>query len=488
MNKKIKKNLFPALLILLGLIWILAVIKYFDSRKIDLIPMFLTAPAILCLISFFIDNLYFSNIYSLTLSLIDLIFLIFSLSLIQNSSNNNIIDIALITYFSPVTPILSAIFIAVYYNRYKLEAKASEATIEEQEKLYNVLQDEYPKSLDKNIILKSELKRMKKLSYTSILLGISFDKIENLYPTLVTELYNILEKGKIMLSVWDSQQNLFIIKEVAGYSRHYINKPSDNIDEWLRTIKMPVIINNVELDGRIVLKRYTNFSNALSIIASPILLENEVVAVLRAESEYPNYFEPDDLRILNYITDIASLVFESNYYYKEIERLAITDGITGLYVHKFFIEHLANEINRANKYKSPLTLIMFDIDNFKEINDNYGHQFGDKVLVLVSRVIKNEVRETDFPARYGGDEFAIILPHTDLQGAIKLGDRLFKKIKGIDLKLVSESESKKIKHNLTISMGIGLYKPGLSVEEFIELVDQKLYKAKLSGKDRIEAF
>jgi diguanylate cyclase (GGDEF)-like protein len=129
---------------------------------------------------------------------------------------------------------------------------------------------------------------------------------------------------------------------------------------------------------------------------------------------------------------------------------------------------------------------MLDIDNFKTVNDTYGHQFGDRVLETVSKIIKSSIRETDIPSRYGGDEFTIILPHTDIKGAKVVSERIFNKINSLDLSIISQS-LKTIKHKLTVSISAGEFeKRYTNREKFIEEIDKKLYEAKSKGKNRIE--
>ncbi|MBF8984204.1 diguanylate cyclase [Lutibacter sp. B2] len=160
-----------------------------------------------------------------------------------------------------------------------------------------------------------------------------------------------------------------------------------------------------------------------------------------------------------------------------LQEMVKIDGLTNLYNHKYVVERLADEIKRAQRYNKKLSIIMFDIDKFKLINDNYGHQFGDTVLREISDELKFIIRGIDIAGRYGGEEFIVILPETDLKNAVKLAERLRIRISNIKFK------EKNIK--VTISGGVA----ELEKENVFELIgksDALLYKAKEKGRNRIE--
>lgn len=165
--------------------------------------------------------------------------------------------------------------------------------------------------------------------------------------------------------------------------------------------------------------------------------------------------------------------------HEELVRLSSTDGLTGLYNHREFQKRLEVEIERAYRYSDNLSLLMIDIDNFKKFNDTYGHQTGDLVLQSISNAIIKEVRMSDFAARYGGEEIAIILPSSDSEEAFIFSDRLRNHIHQIPLKVMGD----RIEH-VTISIGIASFPQDASDRRgLIETADQALYFAKDSGKN-----
>lgn len=161
---------------------------------------------------------------------------------------------------------------------------------------------------------------------------------------------------------------------------------------------------------------------------------------------------------------------------KQLQHLAITDMVTGLRNHRFFQESLQTEVERSQRHSRPFCLIMVDIDYFKIFNDTHGHLEGDKALALVAEQLEKEVRSVDIVSRYGGEEFAIILPETELQPAIEVCERLRSAV---------ENSSHETGRQLTISLGISQYIDKESPEELLERADKALYESKNSGRNRV---
>ncbi len=168
--------------------------------------------------------------------------------------------------------------------------------------------------------------------------------------------------------------------------------------------------------------------------------------------------------------------------YETAIHFAITDRRTGLYNHGYFEHMLETEIKRSCRHKHPVSLIMMDIDDFKQYNDTLGHLAGDEILKELGKLIKKNIREVDLGARYGGEEFAIILPYTDLEGAKKGAQRIKKIMAAHSFRREISIPSKK----LTISMGIASYpSDSASAKELVRKADEALYTAKKQGKNRL---
>ncbi|AAL02859.1 PleD family two-component system response regulator [Rickettsia conorii] len=161
--------------------------------------------------------------------------------------------------------------------------------------------------------------------------------------------------------------------------------------------------------------------------------------------------------------------------------LAVKDGLTGLFNRRYFDIHLKQIIEKTNKESIKLYLLMCDIDNFKHVNDTYGHQAGDKVLTIVSRILKNTLRVTDLIARFGGEEFTILLTDIDISKAIATAERIRVKIEYMNFHIEDQIEPLKT----TISIGVTKYKKEESIESFIERADKAMYEAKTTGKNKV---
>jgi two-component system cell cycle response regulator len=169
--------------------------------------------------------------------------------------------------------------------------------------------------------------------------------------------------------------------------------------------------------------------------------------------------------------------------YEKVKDLSMRDSMTGLYNFRHFLETLRQEIDKAKRYKDPLSCIMLDIDNFKTVNDTHGHQVGDMVLKELARSVSISVRSSDIPARYGGDEFVIVLPKTDKVLALKLANRLMKLFSGKEIR-ISDNNGQNVK--VTLSIGIAAFPDDTTdMDELMKMADEALYRAKAGGKNRI---
>jgi two-component system cell cycle response regulator len=160
--------------------------------------------------------------------------------------------------------------------------------------------------------------------------------------------------------------------------------------------------------------------------------------------------------------------------------MSIRDGLTKLYNHRHFYNRLEEEFSRANRYNSPLSLVFFDIDDFKRVNDIYGHTKGDKVLKQIGQLLKSVARESDIAARYGGEEFALLLPNTTAAGALDVTNRLSAIIREHPFESMNGEQ-------ITISSGTATL-VGKNIESYellVRLADDAMYKAKKHGKDCI---
>jgi diguanylate cyclase (GGDEF)-like protein len=188
-------------------------------------------------------------------------------------------------------------------------------------------------------------------------------------------------------------------------------------------------------------------------------------------------FSKDQLRVLGLLSDQAALAIVNTRLHAIVKRQAVTDQLTGLPNRRAFDERLDEEIRRSSRYNHTFALVMIDVDNFKSVNDNYGHLIGDRVLQTVAHKLENSTRDTDFVARYGGDEFTLILPETTHEQAKLLGEKIAKIIARQTFNFQVNEEI--VQLPLSLSMGVAGYPfHALKVDALIEVADHELYKDK----------
>jgi len=193
-------------------------------------------------------------------------------------------------------------------------------------------------------------------------------------------------------------------------------------------------------------------------------------------------FEREDVILIELFSQLVGASIGNIKLFEKIQYQATTDGLTGLANHKTFYELLEKELCRSRRYGGQISLIMVDIDNLKDINDTYGHQAGDKVIVEISRKTKECIRKIDTAARYGGDEFAVILPNTSLNDTLSIANRM------VDEVACSQILWQKKNIKLSISVGIGQYDAGSTPGDITILSDKALYSAKRAGKNTVRIF
>ncbi|MGM0381481.1 MAG: sensor domain-containing diguanylate cyclase [bacterium] len=162
---------------------------------------------------------------------------------------------------------------------------------------------------------------------------------------------------------------------------------------------------------------------------------------------------------------------------KKMKQLAERDSLTGLFSHRHWLNLFEQEIEEASRYDKPLSLLMIDLDHFKQLNDNYGHVFGDRVLEKIGEIIATHARDSDICGRYGGEEFAVLLPETELKPAEEMANRLREKVRNTPFEASGEHPE------VTCSIGVAEYQPPESAEEFFTRADKALYQAKEGGRD-----
>jgi diguanylate cyclase (GGDEF)-like protein len=176
--------------------------------------------------------------------------------------------------------------------------------------------------------------------------------------------------------------------------------------------------------------------------------------------------------------ELAEAHVKISFQNMELKVMSVTDGLTGLFNRRKIDESIANEVERRSRYGQPLSVVMIDIDHFKRVNDAHGHLKGDLVLLAIADVLRQGVRKIDIIGRWGGEEFLVICPNTDLDGAVAMAENMRQLVQAREVEGIGRATS---------SFGVAQLGPDEAAESLVQRVDAALYRAKLGGRNRVEA-
>jgi diguanylate cyclase (GGDEF)-like protein/PAS domain S-box-containing protein len=246
--------------------------------------------------------------------------------------------------------------------------------------------------------------------------------------------------------------------------------------------RKPMLIHDATMEGLYgLLEGEAEDLPVRSIIIAPLILDDQALGALILSASSRSAFTQDDLRLLESFAATISAAINNSLLHSRMQRLAITDSVTNLYNRRGFYELARREIERARRFGHSLSVIMMDLDQLKSVNDTYGHAVGDQVLRTLADRLSQHVREFDILCRYGGDEFALLLPETDLFMAASVAERL--RVSIADEPMKTEGGLVPV----TISLGVTKATPNTTnLEELLKSADRALYAAKQGGRNRLE--
>lgn len=328
-----------------------------------------------------------------------------------------------------------------------------------------------------------------------------FDFFEGLGSILTSD----MELGKMVIQIMKkvrdiigaSTWSVFLLDEETGElvlektSIRYFKekqskiriKPGEGVPGWVLREGIPVIVPDVTKDRRFVCD-LTGSDSSHSLVCVPLKSKGKVIGVMEfGNNDDSEPFTKNDIDLLMKISYYISLAIERVALYQKMAELAVTDDLTKLFNSRYLNRTIEVEIQRSERSKTSVSLIFMDLDNFKQVNDNFGHLMGSKVLVEVGQILMKSLRSIDIIARYGGDEFVIVLPQTIPEAAMKVAERVRKLIeKNIFLK----KDGYNIR--LTASFGVASYpRNAKTKEELIKLADEAMYKVKSYTKNGVYA-
>lgn len=307
--------------------------------------------------------------------------------------------------------------------------------------------------------------------------------INVIFEQTLLAIRKILQADIAVLFLCDHQTKAITQQIYNGAQEFEVDKPA---------LERIIHRGNAVLINRIS-TQHTEFNNYIklyeqgfkSIMVAPITMKEKVIGLLGIFTKSDVDFSAVDLRILSTFCTHVSIIMENGRLLEETQQLAITDGLTQLFNHRYFQQRLKEEFSRAERYEHPLSLVIFDIDYFKNYNDSHGHPMGDVILKEISSLLKSNIRPTDFAARYGGEEFVILVVETDKKGAELFAEKFRKTVETTHFEHQEQQPNK----NLTISLGVANFPADAhSPQELINMADKALYKAKESGRNQVKVY
>jgi diguanylate cyclase (GGDEF)-like protein len=299
----------------------------------------------------------------------------------------------------------------------------------------------------------------------------------------------LAEQGSLMLI--DQETNALLVEAsrgAMGGEKGKIRIPKgEGIAGKVADLGEPMLVENIEQDPRIGKKSRSRYKTS-SFVSVPLKTEQRIMGVLNlTDKTTGEAFNEEDLQLAQAFATHAVAVLERvalSEQMDKLKKLSITDDLTGLLNRRYLLDRMEEEISRSQRYNRQMSVLMLDLDHFKQFNDNFGHPTGDRILEGVAVTIMNSIRTIDIAARYGGDEFVVVLPETDTGMALLIAERLRSSIAETPPVAVRDSASPL---RLTVSIGIACCpQHSATVEGLLKCVDEALYRAKDKGKNRTE--
>lgn len=278
------------------------------------------------------------------------------------------------------------------------------------------------------------------------------------------------ESGIIILK--NPQSNLWEVKADWGINEEMEYAILDKVGGLLHTV--PKDQEVIELSDKV---KKPGLVGGDSSLCAPLKRRGENIgAIVVSNKDSGKVFSGASKRLLATFANQSAVAIDNILLYKKSQHMSVTDGLTGVYNHRYFQNQIELELSRAQRYDLNFSIILIDLDKFKKINDTYGHISGDRILKRISKQISNTLRKTDTVARYGGDEFVVLLPETGKENAVSVANR----IRG---NIDKANEREEIKIN--VSIGMASYPDnGVYSKDLVQKADSALYKAKEESRNR----
>ncbi len=311
--------------------------------------------------------------------------------------------------------------------------------------------------------------------------------LDHLLKIIVEKSGELVRASRISIMLYSLEEEGFVLKFHKGLSHSITNLKSNKnskITDYISKKKEAVLVKDITTEKPFDDLRNGGIYDTNSFMSFPLIIRFHIIGVLHISNKLNGtVFDEEDFELLDTFISQSNVALENAMLYEEMEQLAITDGLTHIYNHRYFQEELNREVKRSNRYKLNISLLMIDIDYFKQYNDKFGHPKGDQVLKRVAALIKKSVRNVDIAARYGGEEFAVILPETDKEDAIEAAERIRRRVELEKFPGLGKNEE----INLSVSIGVASFFKEVEKTKMkiIEESDRALYRAKNEGRNKV---
>jgi diguanylate cyclase (GGDEF)-like protein/PAS domain S-box-containing protein len=301
---------------------------------------------------------------------------------------------------------------------------------------------------------------------------------------ILVSLKTVLNYDSATLFLRDQDKFKVVAARGFQHTSRLINRTFPATDLLLREIQMvktPIILDDARNDPRF--EKWEGSDMVRGWMGIPLIRHDEFIGLMTIDNYNPSAYTQEDASLALSFANSAAIVIENARLFEQTQQMALTDTLLGIFNRRYFYELAQKEFSRSKRYQSPMSIIMIDIDHFKNVNDHYGHLAGDQVLMQFVQRIQEELRTSDILARFGGEEFIILLPETNLGDATQVAERLREVTAQYPFLLVTAQAF------ITISLGVSCFRfTTLSLDHLIDESDKALYEAKQFGRNRVRAW
>lgn len=303
---------------------------------------------------------------------------------------------------------------------------------------------------------------------------------------IMLDVVNTLGFNEFALLVFDDEKQKLSVKTAYGFAdndkvKSLVFELGEGLSGIAAQKRQPLYIKDTSKE-----ETYLHYKGEKqeegSFFSIPLISHDRLMGVMNFTRPGIDSFSTNEIRLLNSLANQIAIAMENTRLYAKTKELSVTDELTHIYNRRHFQNMLEMEWRRAKRFNRFISLLMIDVDHFKNYNDTYGHLEGDQVLKTIAQILADHVREVDTVARYGGEEFSIILTHTDAQDALQVAYKLCQRVAEHPFR----DESKNIDTPVTVSIGVATYPDdAVNMEDLINHADIALYKAKHQGRNRV---